>query len=180
MKTQAEKVRIKMDSNKKYLNLGCGLDIRDGWTNVDFQKGKGICKSFDLTKFPYPFGSDTFDYILLDNVFEHLLFPEKILPELWRIAKNKATIRIIVPYYNHKSAYNDITHYHYFNKRTFENLFDYNVSYVHNPQTKFLIQSIFLNPTKFGKLIPNFVREKTSQYLGNIYRTIDVKILVKK
>lgn len=151
-----------------------------GWVNLDAQNGKRIDVIWDITNMPCPFEENTFDYILVDNVFEHLLYPEKILPELWRIAKNKAIIRIVVPYYNHKSAYNDLTHHHYFNKRTFENLFDVGTTYKHEIQSKFSVNCIYLDPTRFGKLFPSFFREKLSQYIGNVYRIIDASITVLK
>ncbi len=106
----------------KKLNFGCGRIIKKGWTNVDLQKGKSIDKSFDFNKFPYPLKSNKFDYILVDNVLEHLDDPVRVLDELSRISKKNANILIKVPYYNCKGAYNDITHKHFFNETTFDNM----------------------------------------------------------
>ena len=72
----------------KRLNFGCGPDIREGWDNIDVQKGKGITKSFNFDKFPYPIKDNTYDYILMKMVIEHLSKPDKSIEELWRITKN--------------------------------------------------------------------------------------------
>ncbi len=61
------------------LNFGCGGDIRSEHLNVDVQKGNGIDKVFDFNKFPYPLKADQFDYVFINNVLEHLLFPDRCL-----------------------------------------------------------------------------------------------------
>lgn len=82
----------------KKLNFGCGTKIKKGWINVDIQKNKKIDKSFDFNNFPYPLKSNSYDYILLDNVLEHLLYPDKTIYELCRMIKNGGIIEIIVPH----------------------------------------------------------------------------------
>ena len=130
------------------LNFGCGKDIKRGWVNVDIQKGEGIDKSFDFNKFPYPFKDNTFDYILVDNVLEHLDDPRKVVEELWRISKPDAIIEVKVPYYHSAGAYNDIGHKHFFNKRTLEILFCPERSYAVTYQRKFKIIELKLLPSK--------------------------------
>ncbi|GAG37131.1 unnamed protein product, partial [marine sediment metagenome] len=76
----------------KKLNFGCGMRMFDGWDNVDIQKSKGIFKNFDFNCFPYPIYKNSYDYILVDNILEHLLFPKKVLLELHRICKKNAII----------------------------------------------------------------------------------------
>jgi SAM-dependent methyltransferase len=163
----------------KKLNFGCGKVIKKGWINVDIQKYPDIDKSFDFEKFPYPFENDTFDYVLADNVFEHLNNLNLVLRELHRICKDGAKIRIIVPYYNCKGAYNDVTHVHFFNETTFYNLINPSYS-VNKNKPLFEIDHLYLKPTRFGKIFPNFIRKYVSYILGEIYSEIVVDLIVKK
>ncbi|MFH2027616.1 MAG: methyltransferase domain-containing protein [Nanoarchaeota archaeon] len=165
----------------KKLNFGCGKKIIKGWINVDIQKGKGIDKSFNFNKMPYPFKKDIFDYILLDNVLEHLEDPIKVLNELHRICKKDAIIKIIVPHYNCKGAYNDITHKHYFNETSFDNIVNSHNHYGIKKKTKFKIIKLELIPTRLGKIIyPKRLRQMVGLVLGEVFKAIDVELIVIK
>ena len=162
------------------LNFGCGRNILKGYENVDIQEGKGINNSFDFNVFPYPYPGNYFDYIYCDNVLEHLDNPEWVMLELWRITKPNGIIRIIVPYYNSKNAYNDITHKHYFNERAIKVMCGIDHAYDTAPVKRFNIKSIELIPIPLFKLVPKFIREKLSGYIGNIIMAIDCEINVIK
>ena len=86
------------------LNFGCGTDLRMGkeWDNVDVQKGPKITKSFNFDKFPYPLKDNSYDYVYLRNVLEHLETPYNVIDELWRITKKGGIIEISVPHYTNK------------------------------------------------------------------------------
>ena len=43
-----------------------------------------------------------------------------VMKELWRICKDKARIKIIVPHFESLGAYVDPTHYHFFTYYSFE------------------------------------------------------------
>lgn len=151
------------------------------FVNVDLQEAKGIDKSFDFDRYPYPFRDNAFDYVIADNVFEHLENPVRTLDEFHRICKKEALIRIIVPYYNCKGAYNDITHKHFFNQTTFDNIINPDNHYaIKKQKKKFYIEKTKLIPTRFGMLFPGFLRDKASFVLGEIYKEIDVTLKVLK
>ena len=80
------------------LNLGCGSDIRPNYVNIDFRSGFGIT-TIDLSKFPWPFDSNSIDEILMFDFLEHFKYKETdiILNEVWRILKNNAFVDIQVP-----------------------------------------------------------------------------------
>jgi predicted SAM-dependent methyltransferase len=167
----------------KKLNFGCGDDIRNGWVNVDLSKKKGIDKSFDFDKFPYPFKKDSFDYIFADSVIEHLQDLRKVFRELWRISKKNTIIEIIVPYYNHVCAFNEPDHEHFFNERTFYNL----IGETNNMDNegrglkgKFKIIEQKLKPGKFWKWLPSKIRVALGHYISNLTIRIDIKIKVIK
>ena len=167
----------------KKLNFGCGLQIKPkekGWVNVDIQKGNGIDKSFDFNKFPYPFKANTFDHIYIDNVLEHLDDIPKVMDELWRICKNNAIIKIIVPYWNHSVAYNDPTHKHYFNIRTFEIICDYDSAYKLKPKKKLELIKIEKIPGKIKGKIPRPILNFLDKFLHSIFIEINAKIKVRK
>jgi len=163
------------------LNFGCGKKIKDGWYNVDLQKGEGIQKSFDFNQYPYPLKENSFSFVLLDNVLEHLDNPKRVLDELYNCSKAMAKIIIKVPYYNCKGAYNDITHKHFFNETSFDNLVNPEKHYGIKSETKkFYVQKIELIPTRFGKIFPQFIRKKVSYVLGEVFKEIEVHLKVLK
>ncbi len=162
----------------KKLNFGCGRDIKPGWDNVDIQKGKGIKKSFDFNKFPYPLQDSYYDYIYLDNVLEHLMDSQRVLEELWRIGKNEAIIEIIVPHYSNKGAYSDLEHVHFYNEISFKNFADRKIKV--DQEKMFEIIKINLLPTGLGRILPKLIREKLSLFLNGLISQIEIKYKILK
>lgn len=161
------------------LNLGCGNDIKEGFDNVDVQIDKRIFKSFDLNTFPYPLNSNHYDYVLIKQVLEHLFEIPKVMDEIYRVCKNKAIIRIEVPYYNNKGSYNDIEHIHYFSDITFECFVDERTRV--DKKKRFRIKSMELTPTLAGKfLISNWLRRKLSLFIGGLISQIHLDLEVLK
>lgn len=98
--------------NKVKFNLGCGNKKLDGYTNCDKFGNPDV--KFDLEVFPWPVDDDYVDEILMVHVLEHLGQTKEcfigVLKELYRICKNGAEIKIIVPHYNHDNFKSDPTH----------------------------------------------------------------------
>lgn len=167
----------------KKLNFGAGKTCKEwkDFDNVDIQKGDGIYKSFDFDKFPYPLKDDTYDYVWSRSVLEHLFYPDKVLDELWRVCKNNAIIEIIVPSYNNKSAYAHFQHRGFFSDITFINYvedFD-NINYP-NIKKKFEIVYLENIPTRYGKIIPKFIRERLAIFINGIVSYVHIKLKVIK
>lgn len=101
------------------LNLGCGDDIRDGWVNVNFFPHRGIDVVCDLNQFPYPFKDKSANYILLDNVLEHLEDTVKTVFECHRILSDTGVLEIRVPYMFHNMT---IYHKNFFDERSLDGL----------------------------------------------------------
>ena len=58
----------------KKLNIGCGTDIREGWTNVDKMNIKGVDLVMNLDKYPYPDFNDNDKYYIENNkVYKKLI-----------------------------------------------------------------------------------------------------------
>ena len=98
----------------RLLDLGCGRTKRPGAIGVDRNPSVGADVLADLDRTPYPFGDDSFDEILLDNVLEHLADVPATMRELFRIARPGALVIVKVPYFRSKWAAIDPTHRHLF------------------------------------------------------------------
>ena len=114
-KTRMEKIlQLFGDAkNRKILDVGCGeghlgkifvdnghnvygVDISD--KSIEIAKKvlyEAVC--VDMQKENLPYKDDFFDVIILGEVVEHLLLPEKILLEIKRVLKNNGFIIITTP-----------------------------------------------------------------------------------
>ena len=162
----------------KKLNFGCGADIKAGWDNVDVQENEKLTKSFDFNEFPYPIKNDTYDYVYLKDVLEHLDEPDKVIEELKRISKKDAIIEIIVPHYQNKGAYSDLQHKHYFNDVAFEMLVEQKNAI--NKTKKFEIVELNLTPTSVGRFFPSVIRKNLSLFFRGLISQIHIKLRVIK
>lgn len=109
------------------LNLGCGLDYKDGWinhdiSNIDFYGNKiKVDITSDLNKYPWIWQDNSFDEIKAWGILEHLENKIKPFQELKRIAKNGCRISIHVPHRSGEWA-SDPTHYHCYSYTTGERI----------------------------------------------------------
>lgn len=101
------------------LNLGCGSQFIDGWTNVDYSLGARLSRLpivgkfaselfhtkwdsrifiHDLTR-PFPWKGESIDYVYSSHTLEHLdrATGQFLLCECYRVMKRGAVIRIVVP-----------------------------------------------------------------------------------
>lgn len=103
------------------LNLGCGVDYRDGWVNVD--KGYAPCDvKHDIEQCPWPWEDDSVDEVSLKHVLEHV--EKECLPnivrELGRVCRNGAIITVESPYALSDNFMTDPTHKLPITQRTLE------------------------------------------------------------
>ena len=104
----------------KKLNLGCSTDVRKGFVNLDINPKYNPDVVWDMTKFPYPFEDNTFDYVLMRDILEHFFKPIPILEEVYRICKPGAEIKIECPHWSHYGSWNDLDHKRAYAIRCFE------------------------------------------------------------
>ncbi len=106
----------------KKLNLGCGVDYKKGWVNLDLNELGNADVKHDLLKFPYPFKKDEFGYILASHVLEHFYYEQicDIMNELHRILKKQGVLEIRVPYYNGPNNFEVMDHKTFFSFQSFK------------------------------------------------------------
>jgi predicted SAM-dependent methyltransferase len=100
------------------LNIGCGLDIRSGYINMDCSDLSGVDVVHDISNLPLPFKDDSFDEIVCKDILEHVDYI-KILRDIHRILKPDCNLYIRVPHFTSKDAYSDPTHIKVFTVNTF-------------------------------------------------------------
>ncbi|MCB9468880.1 MAG: methyltransferase domain-containing protein [Candidatus Obscuribacterales bacterium] len=105
----------------KRLNLGCGIDYKEGFVNLDFHSHLDIDVQHNLNQFPYPFDDSEFDFIEASHIIEHLDKPFEVMAELHRILKPNGLLHIKVPHFSrgfthaeHNAGF-DVTFPYYFN-----------------------------------------------------------------
>jgi ubiquinone/menaquinone biosynthesis C-methylase UbiE len=111
--------KIKPVTAMKRLNLGAGVDIKQGYINTDITPGPGIDVVHDLNKVPYPFKDNEFDEILAYSILEHVDDLVKTMDELYRILKPGGKLDIIAPHYNGPGAWGNPTHRRTFTYQSF-------------------------------------------------------------
>jgi SAM-dependent methyltransferase len=102
------------------LNVGCGHDVRPGWTNLDVAALPGVDVVHNLDQLPWPFSDGQFDEIIMINVLEHLPDTIAVMEELHRISAPGGRVTIRVPYWNSPDAGTDPTHKVQFTQHTFD------------------------------------------------------------
>ena len=102
----------------KRLNLGSGTDIRTDWVNLDRSALPGVNVVHDIEELPLPFPSDLFDYVLCQDVLEHVDYIP-LLRDICRILRTGGTLHIRVPHFTCAHAYGDPTHKRLFSSDTF-------------------------------------------------------------
>ena len=103
----------------KKLNLGCGTDIKGGWTNLDITDLPGVDVVDDVNNIPLPFEDESFDHILAQDILEHIEYIP-LLKDLFRMLRPGGTIQIRVPHFTSRYNFNDPTHKKMFSSKTFD------------------------------------------------------------
>ncbi|MBS3150791.1 methyltransferase domain-containing protein [Candidatus Woesearchaeota archaeon] len=105
------------------LNLGSGLNYRQGYVNIDSNRDVKADIYHDLEKFPYPFKDNTFEIVYCHHILEHMENLLGVMEELWRISKPNAKIHIYGPITGSFEVECDLTHKRSLNSQTFRRCF---------------------------------------------------------
>lgn len=163
----------------KKLNVGCGLDYRPGWVNLDNAEVPKVDVVHDLKKLPLPFKENEFDLIYVSHVIEHFDINciIALMNEFHRILKPEGVLHVRVPYYNHPSSINPMDHKTCFTFNSFSFFTPGNYVNVGECRT-WNIMSEKGHPTVLGRLIPNIPLKKIRKKCHNDYvevRTITLR-----
>ncbi len=110
-------------SSPRRLNVGCGLDIREGWVNLDSVNygGNQLC---ELNQYPWPFPDNHFDEVYASHILEHMGNFNAVVTELWRVCCPGAIITVKVPFFLSTKFYSEPDHRIPFGIRSFDNYED--------------------------------------------------------
>src|ERR1035437_10375202 len=96
------------------LNLGCGMDHKEGWLNVDKEDLSNADLVWDLDLECWPWLDSEIKEIEMKHSLEHMgetLESFKfIIQEIYRVLDDKGIIKIWVPKYDHPNFWHDPTH----------------------------------------------------------------------
>jgi len=107
------------------LNLGCGPDYLEGWTNLDGDptvKAEIHCE-LDSRDVHIPVQKNSFDYIYASHILEHIWYLPQLKRELVRILRPNGLIAVVVPHYLSEDAWGDDTHCRAFGQASFSSGF---------------------------------------------------------
>lgn len=173
------------------LNIGCGNDIRDGFVNLDITQLPGVDVVCDIDREVLPFEDNFFEYILCNDVLEHVEYI-KVLKEILRVLKPNGIVEIRVPHFTSSNNYIDPTHKKMFSFRTFSFFADnirYNRNYYFDFQFKEIVSSkitfMVKNPINWPFILFVNISDTTRKiyeetFLRNIAPAYNVEVKLKK
>jgi len=175
------------------LNIGCGDDIRKGWINLDIAKIQGVDVVHDINNLPLPFENESFDYVLCQDVLEHIEYIP-LLKEFYRIMKTGGILEIRVPHFTSHFNFMDPTHKKRFSILTFD-FFTLNPPFQRNYYFDFHFEKINYKKITFMKsiqffwnyLIEPFVNSSRqimnfyeASFLSRIFPAMNINIKLRK
>ena len=107
----------------KILDIGCGNNKLEGAIGIDKRKIEGVDIVHDLDKIPWPLQDNSFEKIQCHHVLEHVRDIVSVIHEIFRVAKNNATVSVLVPHFSCLNAYKDPTHCRYMSQGSFDTFF---------------------------------------------------------
>lgn len=143
------------DMNKRsVINLGCGTKRLPDAVNVDLTRATSPDVVHNLNCRPWPFPDYSFDEIIFTDVIEHLDDIVGTVEETYRIARNRALVRITVPHFSSANAFTDPTHRHYFGWHSLD-YFTGKHEHSYYTQARFIMQSrkLFFYPSLLNKVV---------------------------
>jgi predicted SAM-dependent methyltransferase len=108
-------------------NIGCGLDYRVGYVNIDKSDDVTCDLRWDLDEAPIPADTKA-DYIYLGDVLEHLT--DKALDNVTESLRCGGVLEGTTPHYLSRNAYNEFSHRKYISLNTFHDSIAFRKHYI--------------------------------------------------
>jgi len=118
-----------MEKKLTKIELGCGSKKSEGYIGIDRFALPDVDIVADLDQ-GIPFDADSVDAIYASHSLEHLADIEFIMNEIYRVAKNKAILMILAPYYFQTLNMANFYHKLVFSEDTFRFLTPYETSMI--------------------------------------------------
>lgn len=111
MSTPKRKLQAVPDAPVR-LDLGCGINKKEGFTGVDRRKFTGVDIVHDLLVKPWPWKESSVTEVHMSHMLEHFGGKERvqIMNELYRILIPGGVATVITPHWASNRAYGDFTH----------------------------------------------------------------------
>lgn len=109
----------------RILDVGCGDNKTKGAVGIDIQRAACVDIICNLDFKYFPFKNNIFDVIICQDVLEHVSNIVLTLQELFRISKNNSIVKIRIPHYTSRYAYNDPFHLNIYGIGVFDFLKQY-------------------------------------------------------
>ena len=109
----------------KKINLGCGMDYRDGWLNTDCSKTAKADVVHDIRYDKIPARDGEVDLVYASGVLEQVLESEDLkfaINEVWRVLRPSGEFQIVVPNAEYSIAFQDPYDVRKFVPKTFDYL----------------------------------------------------------
>lgn len=100
--------------NKTKLDIGCGRNKHPDFFGIDIFDWPCVDLTWDLENFPWPINDNSFEYVKLIHVIEHINDQAGLFKEIHRITKNNGIIHIETPHFSSESSWGDPTHVRHF------------------------------------------------------------------
>jgi hypothetical protein len=92
------------------LNLGCGQNPIEGWTNVDWIAGPGVDLVVDLESDYVALEENSVEEVFASHLIEHIKDPLNLMQHLWWACPDGAKATFLCPYGSSDDADEDPTH----------------------------------------------------------------------
>ena len=95
---------------KRKLDVGCGGIKDPEYTGIDMTDWPCVDIVWDLESFPWPIDDNSFDYIKVIHVIEHINDQIGFFKEIHRVASNNAIVHLETPHFSSSDSWADLTH----------------------------------------------------------------------
>ena len=170
------------DTKSLKLDIGCGLNKRDGYIGIDSSPDVGADYILDVSHESLPFDDSVVEEIYCAHVIEHINDIIPFMNECYRVLKPGGKMTILAPYYTAIQAYQDPTHVRYISENFFLYFTDHynngNKTFNYGVNCLFEIESTsYTYINLWGKSwIPFRLREWARHHLFNV--AVDITVVL--